>query len=105
MTTPLRLDTTRGDDGQIVLSATGEIDQSNIDAFNKALTTATTEVADSGETLTVDLSEVEYLDSAAINALYASSDRIKLIANPLLTRVLTVSGIGELTTIELSPST
>ena len=105
MTTPLRLDTTCGDDGQTVLSATGEIDQSNIDAFNQALTTATTEVADSGETLIVDLSEVEYLDSAAINALYATSDRIKLIANPMLTRVLTVSGIGELTTIDVSPST
>jgi anti-anti-sigma factor len=105
MTTPLSLATTHGDDGRTVLTAAGEIDQSNIDAFNRALTTATTEVAGSGETLTVDLSSVDYLDSAAINALYASSDRIKLIANPLLTRVLTVSGIGELTTIELPPAT
>jgi anti-anti-sigma factor len=104
MTTPLSLATTHGDDGRIVLTATGEIDQSNIDAFNRALATATTEAAGSGETLTLDLSSVEYLDSAAINALYASSDHIKLIANPLLTRVLTVSGIGELTTIELPPS-
>jgi anti-anti-sigma regulatory factor len=103
MTTPLSLDTARGDDGRIALTAVGEIDQSNIDDFNLALTAATTEAAGSGETLTVDLSSVEYLDSAAINALYASSDRIKLIANPLLTRVLTVSGIGELTTIELPP--
>jgi anti-anti-sigma factor len=104
MTTPLSLGTTRGDDGRIVLAATGEIDQSNIDLFNQALTTATAEAAGSGEMLTVDLSSVEYLDSAAINALYASSDRIKLIANPLLTRVLTVSGISELTTIDLPPS-
>jgi anti-anti-sigma factor len=104
MTTPLSLDTARGDDGRIALTAVGEIDQSNIDEFNRALTAATTEAASSGETLTVDLSSVEYLDSAAINALYASSDRIKLIANPLLTRVLTVSGIGELTAIELPPA-
>jgi anti-anti-sigma factor len=103
MTTPLSLATTRGDDGRFVLTATGEIDQSNIDAFNRALTTATTEAAGSGEMLTIDLSSVEYLDSAAINSLYASSDRIRLISNPLLTRVLTVSGIGELTTIELPP--
>ena len=105
MTTPLTLDTTRGDDGQIALIAAGEIDQSNIDDFSGALTTATTEAAGSGETLTVDLSAVEYLDSAAINALYASTEHIKLIVNPLLTRILTVSGISELTTIEVPPST
>jgi anti-anti-sigma factor len=105
MTTPLSLDTVRGDDGQIVLTAAGEIDQSNIDAFNRALTTATTEAAGSGEMLTVDLSSVEYLDSAAINALYASSEHIKLIANPLIMRVLTVSGLSELTTVELQSTT
>ncbi|HYZ66534.1 MAG TPA: STAS domain-containing protein [Mycobacterium sp.] len=105
MTTPLTLNTTRGDDGHIALIAVGEIDQSNIDEFSQALATATTEAAGSGETLTVDLSAVEYLDSAAINALYASTDHIKLIANPLLTRILTVSGLSELTTIDLPPST
>jgi anti-anti-sigma factor len=105
MTTPLTLNTTRGDDGQIALIAVGEIDQSNIDEFSRALAAATTEAAGSGETLAVDLSAVEYLDSAAINALYASSDHIKLIANHLLTRVLTVSGISELTTIEHPPTT
>jgi anti-anti-sigma factor len=105
MTTPLTLNTTRGDDGQIALIAVGEIDQSNIEEFSQALATATTEAVSGGETLTVDLSAVEYLDSAAINALYASTEHIKLIAHPLLTRILTVSGISELTTIELPPST
>jgi anti-anti-sigma regulatory factor len=105
MTTPLTLNTARGDDGRIALTAVGEIDQSNIDAFSGALAAATTDAASSGETLTVDLSAVEYLDSAAINALYASTDHIKLIANPLLTRILTVSGISELIAIELPPST
>lgn len=105
MTTPLTLNTARGDDGQIALIAVGEIDQSNIDAFSGALATATADAASSGETLTVDLSAVEYLDSAAINALYASTEHITLISNPLLTRILTVSGISELTTIEVPPST
>ena len=105
MTTPLTLNTACGDDGRIALIAVGEIDQSNIDDFSRALAAATTDAASSGETLTVDLSAVEYLDSAAINALYASTDHIKLIANPLLTRILTVSGISELTTIELPPTT
>jgi len=105
MTTPLTLDTTRGDDGRIVLIAEGEIDQSNIDAFSRALATATAEAARDGETVTVDFSAVEYLDSSAINALYASAEHIKLIAHPLLRRILTVSGITELTTIELPPAT
>ncbi len=104
MTTPLTLNTTR-DDGQIALIAVGEIDQSNIDAFSGALAAATADAASNSETLTVDLSAVEYLDSAAINALYASTEHIKLIAHPLLMRILTVSGISELITIELPPTT
>ena len=105
MPTSLTLDTTRGDDGTLVLTAAGEIDLSNIDAFNQALTTATTEAAPSGARLTVDLAAVEYLDSAAINALYNLADHIHLIANPVLMRLLTVSGLAELVTIEPPPPT
>ena len=42
-------------------------------------------------------------DSAAINALYNLADHIHLIANPLLMRCLTVSGLAELVTIEVPP--
>jgi anti-anti-sigma factor len=104
MPTSLTLGTTRGDDGDLVLTAAGEIDLSNIDAFNQALTTATTEVARSGARLTVDLSAVEYLDSSAINALYSLAEHIHLIANPVLMRSLTVSGLAELITIESPPT-
>ncbi len=38
MPTSLTLDTTRCDDGKLVLIAAGEIDLSNIDTFNQALT-------------------------------------------------------------------
>ena len=82
MPTSLRLNTTRCNDGRLVLSAAGEIDLSNIDAFSQALSTASAEAAGSGGTLTVDLSAVEYLDSAAINALFVSADHIHLIAHP-----------------------
>ena len=34
--------------------------------------------------VTVDFSEVEYLDSGAINALFAYTGQIQLIANPVL---------------------
>lgn len=102
MATSLTLDTARND-GKVVLVAAGEIDLSNIDAFTQALTNATTEVGSSGGTLTVDLSAVEYLDSAAINALFARADHIQLIAHPLLMPILTVSGLTELVTVEPAP--
>lgn len=96
MPTLLTLDTARGDDGKISLVAVGEIDLSNIEAFTQALTTASTEAGGAGGKLTVDLSAVEYLDSAAINALFARADDIDLIANPVLMSILSVSGLSEL---------
>ncbi|OBH52885.1 STAS domain-containing protein [Mycobacterium sp. E2479] len=100
MTTPLTLDTARGSDGKFVLVAAGEIDLSNIDAFSQALASAATEATGGDGALLVDLSAVEYLDSAAINALAANADRIELVAHPVLIPVLKVSGLTELTTIE-----
>ena len=105
MTTSLTLDTTRRDDGTLVLTAAGEIDLSNLDGFNQALTSATAKAASGRARLTVDLTAVEYLDSAAINALYSFADHIHLIANPLLMRSLTVSGLAELVTIDSPPPT
>jgi anti-anti-sigma factor len=103
MPTPLTLDTARRDDGKVVLTATGEIDLSNIDAFNQALRAATIEAGTDGGTLTVDLSAVEYLDSAAISALFARADHIRLIAHPLVLPILTVSGITEVVAVEPAP--
>jgi anti-anti-sigma factor len=103
MSASLTLDTLRRGDGKLVLIATGEIDLSNIDTFNQVLSRFTTEAASSAAKLTVDLTAVEYLDSAAINALYNLADHIHLIANPVLMRSLTVSGLAELVTIEPPP--
>jgi anti-anti-sigma factor len=102
MPASLTLDTARRSDGNLVLIAVGEIDLSNIDNFSQALT-ASTAAAGNGVQLTVDLTAVEYLDSAAINALYKVADSIHLIANPLLMRSLTISGLAELITIDLPP--
>ncbi len=63
MATPLSLTTDRRDDGTFVVTATGEIDLSNIDSFADALDGGRTGA--DGATLTVDLSGVEYLDSGA----------------------------------------
>ena len=103
MPTSLTLDTARGNDGRLVLTACGEIDLSNIDSFTEALTTAIVENTDPGGTLTVDLSEVNYLDSAAINALFTHAQRIHVIAEPRLIRVFTISGLAELTSVESAP--
>ena len=72
MSATLTLDTARSNDGKPVLVAAGEIDLSNIDTFAEGLTAAVTDTVSSGETLTVDLSAVEYLDSAAINVLFTA---------------------------------
>jgi anti-anti-sigma factor len=103
MPTSLTLDTARGNDGRVMLIASGEIDLSNIDTFTEALTTAITETIGPGGTLTVDLSAVNYLDSAAINALFAHAERIHVIAEPRLMRVFTISGLAELATMESAP--
>jgi anti-anti-sigma factor len=103
MTALLTLDTVRSGDGKLVLIAVGEIDLSNIDAFDQALSTATAEAAGGDETLTVDLSGVEYLDSAAINALFSRADHIRVIAHRLLMTSLNVSGLSELVSVEAAP--
>jgi anti-anti-sigma factor len=105
MQTSLTLDTKRSKDGQLLLVAAGEIDLSNIDTFKRALITAITK-STSSEMLTVDLAAVEYVDSAAINVLCAHADSIHtLIAHPLLTNILTISGLTELVTTETAPPT
>lgn len=103
MPTSLTLDTARRDDGKLSLIAVGEIDLSNIDAFRQALSAASAEAGSGGGKLTVDLSAVEYLDSAAINALFARADDIDLIANPVLLSILSVSGLSELVDVEAAP--
>jgi anti-anti-sigma factor len=102
MPTSLNLETARSNDGTLVLTATGEIDLSNIDAFDQALATASGEAARTGETLTVDLSGVEYLDSAAVNALFTRADHIRLIAHPLLMSIFNMSGLAKLVSVELA---
>lgn len=105
MTTPLTLDTGRRIDGNFVLVVAGEIDLSNIDSFNQALASATTEATGSEKALLVDISAVDYLDSAAISALASHADRIELLANPILMSVLRISGLSELTKVEPAPVT
>ncbi|MFL6119520.1 STAS domain-containing protein [Actinophytocola sp.] len=96
--TPLTVTSHRRDDGTVVLTAAGEIDMSNIDTFDQALTEAGDTRAD--RQVVVDLTAVDYLDSSAINVLSNHAEHLRLITNPLLLRVFTISGLTELTTVE-----
>ena len=66
MTTALTLVASAGDEGDRILTVTGEIDMSNAAGFGAALDR---ELAD-GAALTVDLTGVTYLDSAGVAALF-----------------------------------
>ena len=84
--TPLTVSVGRRADGTPVVKAAGEIDMSN----NADLAGA----FDSTEgRLVVDLTEVDYLDSAGLSLLFANAERIEVIAGPVLVPVLTVSGL------------
>ena len=94
MTTPLSLVTHLRLDGAQVLTAVGEIDMSNADSFREALSRAS---AADGRPVVVDLTGVEYLDSAGLTVLFTHASHIELIATPLLAPVLTISGLADIT--------
>ena len=93
MTTPLELFTDRRPDGQAVLTAVGEIDMSNVGQLRDALDQA------GGGPLVIDLTLVEYLDSAGLTVLFTHADHITLVATPLLVPVLKISGLSEITEV------
>ncbi|ADJ47636.1 anti-anti-sigma factor [Amycolatopsis mediterranei S699] len=93
MTTALTLAGGQGDDGDRVLSVAGEIDMSNAAEFGAALDG---ELA-AGAAVTVDLTGVSYLDSAGVAVLFdrVGEHDLRLVAPPLLDRVLRVSGLTQ----------
>ncbi|MYR55335.1 STAS domain-containing protein [Streptomyces sp. SID625] len=92
MTTLLTLTSSRRPDGATQLTAVGEIDMSNTDALAAAIETT------EGR-LILDLTGIEYLDSAGLSILFRHIDRIELVATPLLAPVLEISGLSDLATI------
>ena len=98
MATPVTVSTSRRDDGQLVVSVTGELDMSNIGDFDRVL--AGTVAQADGTPVQVDLVGVEYLDSGAINALFAYTDQVRVLANSILMPVLKVSGITDVMSVE-----
>jgi len=106
MPTALTLDTARSADGSLVLTATGEIDLSNVEPFNQALIAAVAGAdSDGDKMLIVDLTGVQYLDSAAVNVLFPHAEHIRVIAQPSLVRIFDISGLSELAAVEPCPPT
>lgn len=99
MGTPVTLTTDRRGDGTPVLIATGELDMSNVETLTQALRNVTGE----SDKVTVDLSAVQYLDSAAINALFSFVEQIDIVAGPLLMPVLNVSGLTQAVRVRPPP--
>jgi len=95
MATSLELSTRRDAEGIPVVTAVGEIDMSNADRFRDALAQA----AAQGGRLVVDLTGVEYLDSAGVHVLFAHTPGIQLIAGPLLAPVLAISGLSDVASV------
>jgi anti-anti-sigma factor len=100
MATPLSVATRVDDDGTTVLVVTGELDLSNIDVFTTAIADAMTPASRDGGVLTIDFTGVEYLDSSAIDVLFANASRVRLVVNPILMPVLKVSGLPNVMSVE-----
>lgn len=92
MSTSLTITSGRRPDGTPRLTVTGEIDMSNAGSLADAL-------EDSSGALVVDLTAVEYLDSAGLSVLFAHAERLELLITPLLEPVVTVSGLAALATV------
>lgn len=91
MTTQVSFTASRRPDGMAVLTVHGEIDLSNAGTFADELAAALPEQG----RLTVDLTDVEYLDSAGLTALFARASRIEVIVTPLLAPTLAISGLSD----------
>jgi anti-anti-sigma factor len=96
MSTPLTLTHARRPDGGRVLTVAGEIDMSNSAELAAAVEA---ELDDVGGVVLVDLTRVEYLDSAGLSILLLHAERIEILATPLIAPVLTISGLPQLTTV------
>jgi anti-anti-sigma factor len=92
MTTSLTLAPGRRPDGTARLAVSGEIDMSNAALLAEALDGVP-------GPLVLDLTAVEYLDSAGLSVLFSHADRLELVVPPLLEPVLAISGLAGLVAV------
>jgi anti-sigma B factor antagonist len=97
MTTHLEITTGRTAGGAPHLTAVGEIDLTNAAQFTARLREAVSPEA----RLLVDLTRVDYIDSAGLAALFAHARQIEVHIAPLNEALLTFSGLDQLTTVQV----
>jgi len=86
-----------------VVRVTGEFDRSNLPELRAALEEVAARVPD---TFVVDLTEVDYLDSSAIGALWKYTDRrprLVVRADSVVARVLGRVGFADLGLLDVEP--
>jgi anti-sigma B factor antagonist len=85
-------------DGGCLLVVAGEIDLANVNIFIERLFELS---ANGDQKIVLDLTDVEFIDSTVINALYAAAPRIRsnggdmaiVIINPSVSRVIEIAGL------------
>ena len=81
-------------DGTVTLAVQGEIDMSNAQEFRRAL-----DEAPGAGRLVLDLTGVDYLDSAGVKVLYDPLGRrpeLVVSSGAVILRVLAITGLGDL---------
>ncbi|MDH6227226.1 MULTISPECIES: STAS domain-containing protein [Streptomyces] len=90
--TPLTVTPGAGPGGAPLLTVAGEVDLGNAQVLARAL-------EDTAGTVVLDLTAVEYLDSAGLSVLFAHAERLEIVVPPLLRPVVTYSGLAELAVV------
>jgi stage II sporulation protein AA (anti-sigma F factor antagonist) len=103
--TTARVQATR-DDGLVRIVMAGEVDLANADLVQRDLTQA---ISNQVTAVSVDMSAVDYIDSAGLRVLFLLAERLATLqihvelvapAGSPARRVLEISGLGALVTLE-----
>ncbi|MER5480691.1 STAS domain-containing protein [Streptomyces sp. NPDC002734] len=96
--TPLTVTPGTAPGGRPLLTVAGEIDLGNAGLLARELEAL--ETADAApERVVVDLTAVDYLDSAGLSVLFVHAERLEIVVSSLLEPVLTYSGLTELAVV------
>ncbi len=71
----------RMDDGTVHITVSGEVDLANVEAIESELLDA---ISDETLTVSVDLSEVTYIDSTGIRILFTLATQLRVLHIPLV---------------------
>ena len=100
MATPLSITTDHRDDGTLVLTATGEIDLSNLEAFADALSDGSAAWRATVRRSPSTSPEWSIWTAVPSTRCSVTPSACDVIANPILMPVLTISGLTDVASVE-----